>query len=37
MLLLTEPDAPLVLRVGMLAFAVAVLATPVLLLVVAVG
>ena len=37
MLLLAEPDAPVALRVAMLAFAVAVLATPVVLLAVAVG
>jgi Zn-dependent protease with chaperone function len=37
MLLLSEPDAPVALRVAMLAFAVAVLATPVVLLAVAVG
>ena len=37
MLLLSEPDAPVALRAAMLAFAVAVLATPVVLLAVAVG
>jgi hypothetical protein len=37
MLLLAEPDPPVPLRVAMLAFAAAVLATPVVLLAVAVG